>query len=74
MPYGIAAIRGDIWYSESGTTPNTLVRFEPSTERFQVWNIPSGGGVVQNISVTKDGNLAIAESGANKVALVAISK
>jgi hypothetical protein len=30
--------------------------------------------VVQNISVTKDGNLAIAESGANKVALVAISK
>ena len=74
MPYGIASIKGDVWYSESGTTPNTLVRFEPSTERFQVWNIPSGGGVVQNISVTKDGNLAMPESAVNKVALVAIRK
>jgi virginiamycin B lyase len=73
-PYGIAVINGDVWYSESGVTPNTLVRFEPATERFQVWNIPSGGGVVRNVSVTKDGNLAIAESGVNKVALVEISR
>jgi virginiamycin B lyase len=74
MPYGIAAMNGDVWYVESATIPNALVRFEPSTERFQVWNIPSGGGVVQNLSLTRDGNLAIAESGVNKVALVEISK
>ncbi|MCM3880984.1 MAG: hypothetical protein ND807_12820 [Vicinamibacterales bacterium] len=71
-PYGIAAMNGDVWYVESAGTPNTLVRFETSTERFQVWNIPSGGGVVQNVSVTRDGNLAMAESGVNKVALVEI--
>jgi virginiamycin B lyase len=73
-PYGIAVINGDVWYSESGVMPNTLIRFEPGTERFQVWNIPSGGGVVRNVSVTRDGNLALAESGMNKVALVEISR
>jgi virginiamycin B lyase len=74
MPYAITAIGGDVWFSESGATPGTLVRFEPATERFQTWNIPSGGGIVQNISVTKDGNLTLAESDANKIALVTISR
>jgi virginiamycin B lyase len=70
QPYGIAAAKGMIWYSESGVEPNTLVRFDPSTEKFQTWKIPSGGGVVRHISVTKDGNLVLAESGVNKIALV----
>jgi virginiamycin B lyase len=74
MPLAIAVVAGDVWYSESGVVPNTLVRFEPATERFQTWNIPSGGGVVQNISVTRDGNLALAETGVNKIALVKISR
>lgn len=74
MPYAITAIAGDIWFTESGATPGTLVRFEPGTERFQTWNIPSGGGAVQSISVTKDGNLALAESDANKIALVTLSR
>ncbi len=74
MPFAIKAIGGDIWFSESGVTPNTLVRFEPSTERFQTWNVPSGGGVVQNISVTKDGNLALAERDMNKIALVTLTR
>jgi virginiamycin B lyase len=74
MPYAIATIDGDIWYSESGVTPNTLVRFEPATERFQIWNIPSGGGVVENISVGKDGSLALAESELNKIAVVKITR
>jgi virginiamycin B lyase len=54
--------------------PNTLVRFEPATERVQTWNIPSGGGVVENISVARDGSLALAEIGVNKIALVKISR
>jgi virginiamycin B lyase len=73
-PYGIAIIHGIVWYSESGVTPNTIVRFDPATQRFQTWAIPSGGGVVRNMSVTADGNLAIACSGVNRVGLVEISR
>ena len=47
--------------------PNTLVRFDPKTENFQPWPIPSGGGVVGNMSMTRDGNLTMAESGVNRV-------
>jgi virginiamycin B lyase len=54
--------------------PNTLVRFDPKTEKFQTWVIPSGGGVVRNMMATKDGNLVLAESGVNKIALVTIAK
>ena len=37
-PYGISAINDVIWYSESGSTPNTVVRFDPKTR-----NIPELG-------------------------------
>ncbi|HMF95832.1 MAG TPA: hypothetical protein VKE96_16135 [Vicinamibacterales bacterium] len=72
LPYGITSIRDVIWYSESGVKPNTVVRFDPKSEKFQTWTIPSGGGVVRNVSVTPDGNLAMACSGVNRVALVEI--
>ena len=72
QPYGIAEIKDVIWYNESGTKPNTIVRVDPKTEKFQSWIIPSGGGVVRNVDVTKDGNLAIACSGVNGVGLVEI--
>ena len=72
MPYGIAVIDGKVWYSESGVQPNTVVMFDPATEKFQAWPIPSGGGVVRNVSVTRNGHLAL--SGVNKVGLVEISK
>ena len=71
-PYGIAFTRGAVWYSESGVRPNTLVRFDPAAHRFQSWAIPSGGGVVRNMSVTRDGDLALACSGENRVALATI--
>ncbi len=71
-PYGIAAVHDVIWYSESGVEPNTIVRFDPKTEKFQTWAIPSGGGVVRNMSVTSDGNIALACSGVNKVGLVQV--
>jgi virginiamycin B lyase len=70
QPYGIASLGNIIWYSESGVRPNTLVRFDPATEKFQTWLIPSGGGVVRNMMKTPDGNLALACSGVNRVALV----
>jgi virginiamycin B lyase len=72
QPYGIIAIKDVIWYNESAVRPNTLVRFDPKTEKFQSWTIPSGGGVVRNMSMTRDSNLAMAESGVNRVALVTL--
>ena len=69
-PYGIRADGDVLWYSESGVEPNTLVRFDPSTSKFQTWAIPSGGGVVRNMMLAPDGELALAMSGVNGVALV----
>ena len=59
-PYGIATVGNVVWYSESSVRPNTLVRFDTETERFQTWVIPSGGGVVRNMMATSDGNLVLA--------------
>ena len=70
QPYGITVIDDIVWYNESAVEPNTLVRFDPKSEKFQTWAIPSGGGVVRNMMPTRDGNIAMAESGKNKVALV----
>ena len=72
QPYGIATEKDIVWYSESAVTPNTLVRFDPKTEQFQTWAIPSGGGVVRNMMRTKEGDLVLACSGVNRVALVDI--
>jgi virginiamycin B lyase len=72
QPYGIVAIRNVLWYSEAGVKPNTLVRFDPKSEKFQTWAIPSGGGVVRNMDVTRDGNIALACSGVNRIGLVHI--
>jgi virginiamycin B lyase len=70
-PYGIAITPdGKVWYSESGVTPNTLVRFDPATKTFGARAIPSGGGVVRNMVATTDGRLYLACSGVNKVAIV----
>ncbi len=73
-PYGISAISGVIWYSESGATPNTVVRFDPKSEKFQSWAIPGGGNIVRNTSVTRDGNFLLANSLVNGITLVTIGK
>ena len=70
-PYGIAITSdGTVWYSESGVTPNTLVRFDPKVEAVSTQVIPSGGGVVRNMVATPTGRLYLACSGVNKVAVV----
>jgi virginiamycin B lyase len=71
-PYGITMLEGIVWYSESGVRPNTLVRFDPKSTKFQSWPIPSGGGVVRNMMPTPRGQLVLAESGVGKIALVTI--
>lgn len=74
QPYAVAALHDVIWYVESNTKPNMLVRFDPKTAKFQSWPIPSGGGVVRNMTTTRDDGLALAESGVNKVALARIGR
>ena len=73
-PYGISAIHGAIWYSESEAMPNTVVRFDPKSEKFQSWAIPGGGNIVRNTDVTRDGNFVLANSLVNNVTLVKIAK
>lgn len=71
-PYGMATDGDIVWYSESGVSPNTIVRFDPKTEKFQTWTIPSGGGVVRFIDMRSPNEIAIACSGVNKVGIVTI--
>ena len=73
LPYGIAAAGNILWYSESGVRPNTLVRFDPKTEKFQTWIIPSGGGVVRHMMATPEGDVLLACSGVNRVAFVDVN-
>src|SRR5258707_1104246 len=73
-PYGISAIDDVIWYSESGATPNTVVRFDPKTAKFQSWAIPGGGNIVRNTSVTREGDFVLANSLVNRVTLVKITR
>ena len=68
----MTVLKGAIWYCETGTHPNALVRYDPKTETFESWPIPSGGGVVRNMMATAGGNLVLAESGVNRVALVEV--
>lgn len=72
QPYGIVFTKGAIWYNESFAKPNTIVRFDPATEKFQSWAIPGGGDIVRNMDVTPDGNPVTANSLTNQVGLVEI--
>jgi virginiamycin B lyase len=71
-PYGIVFTKGALWYNESGAKPNTIVRFDPGSEKFQSWAIPGGGDIVRNMDVTPDGNPVTANSLTNQVGLVRV--
>jgi virginiamycin B lyase len=71
-PYAMTSIGNIVWYSESGVRPNTMVRFDPQTEKFQTFAIPSGGGVLRNFVANADGNIVTANSAVNKIGLVEI--
>jgi virginiamycin B lyase len=73
-PYAIAVVNDKVWYNESGMRPDALVHFDPETEQFQSWAIPSGVGIVRNMWVTRDNNLLIHQSSSNRVGLVKIPR
>ena len=72
QPYGIAFAKEAIWYNESNAKPNTLVKFDPKTEKFQTWPFPGGGDIVRNMDVTAGGNVVTANSLVNQVGFVDI--
>jgi virginiamycin B lyase len=72
-PYAMAVVDGVVWYNESGMRPDALVRFDPRTEKFQSWPIPSGGiyaGIVRHMRPTRDGNLLLHQSSTNRIMMV----
>lgn len=76
-PYAIAVLDGVVWYNESGMRPDALVRFDPATETFQSWAIPSGGiyaGIVRHMRPTRNGDLLIHQSATNRIIRVEITR
>ena len=73
-PYAIAFVGGYVWYNESATRPDMLVRFDPKTEKFQSWAVPSGVGIIRHMRKTPDGNLTIHQTSTNRIGLAIIGK
>ena len=76
-PYGFEVINDIIWYNESGVRPDMLVRFDPKTEKFQSWPIPSGNvyaGIVRHMRAARNGDLLIHQSATNRIMRVSVSK
>jgi virginiamycin B lyase len=73
MPYGIAVSSGgEVYYSETGVHPNTLVRFDPGTQTFSQAAIPSGNSLVRSMVAAPDGRLFLACGGTNAVAIATL--
>jgi virginiamycin B lyase len=76
-PYALAVVDGIVWYNESGKRPDALVRFDPETETFQSWPIPSGGvyaGIIRHMRPTRDGDLLIHQSSTNRIIRVSLDR
>ena len=69
-PYAIAVVDGMVWYNESGVRPDMLVRFDPATETFASWPVPSNGvyaGIIRHMRADRAGNLLIHQSSTNRI-------
>ncbi|WP_262694392.1 Vgb family protein [Kordiimonas aquimaris] len=75
-PYGMVVAGGAVWYNESGVRPDALVRFDPKTETFQSWAMPSGGvhaGIIRHMRTDSDGNILAHQSSTNRIIKVMIN-
>lgn len=69
-PYALAVIDGIVWYNESGVRPDPLVRFDPATETFQSWPIPSGNvyaGIIRHMRADREGRLLLHQGSTNRI-------
>ncbi len=74
-PYAIAVIDDIVWYNEAGVRPDPLVRFDPRSETFQSWAIPSGdlhAGIVRHMRATADGNLLLHQDSTSRIILATL--
>lgn len=70
-PYGIGADSANkIWYEESASSANKLVRFDPSVEVFRTYPMPAPNSSVRNMARDAKGRLWLPLSLANKIAVV----
>jgi virginiamycin B lyase len=56
-----------VWLSDFGA--NTIMRFDPKTEKFTAFALPSRGGNVRQI-LGRAGEIWLPESGADKLAVI----
>jgi virginiamycin B lyase len=57
--------------------PDPLVRFDPQTETFQSWAIPSGkiyAGIIRHMRAARDGSLLIHQSSTNRIIQVTVTR
>lgn len=76
-PYFMEVIDDKIWFDESGMRPDALVRFDPETETFQSWAIPSAqgfyGGIARHGRATRDGDLLLHQGSSNNIMRISIN-
>ena len=72
VAYAIAVVDDIVWYNESDMRSDALVGFDPKTEEFQSWAIPSGVGIIRHMTVSPAGNLVFHQSSINRVGVVII--
>jgi virginiamycin B lyase len=77
-PYFMEVIDDIIWYDESGKRPDALVRFDPQTEIFQSWAIPSEqgfyGAIARHGRATPDGDLLLHQGSSNNIMRIKIGE
>lgn len=72
-PYGLSITPdGMVWYTETGTQPNNIIRFDPKSFTFARAPIPFATGVVHNMTATPEGRVYIV--GIDKIGAVEVAK
>lgn len=74
-PYAMLVVDGMVWYNESGVRPDALVRFDPESETFQSWAVPSGNvyaGIIRHMRAARNGDLLIHQSSTNRIIRVKV--
>jgi virginiamycin B lyase len=70
-PGPIASIGGVVWYIETGTKPNMLVRFDTASDQFQSWAIPDNA-TVGHLYAESDSTLWLSLPASNHIAQVKV--
>lgn len=74
-PYGLTITPdGMVWYTETGTQPNNIIRFDPRVFTFSRAQIPFATGPVHDLTATPEGLVYFTSSGVDKVGAIQVSK